>query len=131
VPSFILADPWLTITRAAVPFWTFFSVKPAVDSLDRFLDTTEPFRDAYVLPFQHGARSPGIATPADWSRVLGRHGITAHFPGMSVRRFPHDIAFMARYDTRLEKLPPARRLWSPLPLDQALRQLRAAGLSVS
>ena len=131
VPSFILADPWLTITRAAVPFWTFFSVQPAVDSLDRFLDTAEPFEDAYVLPFQHGARSPGIATPADWTRVLRRHGITAHFPGLSVRRFPHDIAFMGRYDTRLAKLSPARRLWSPLPVDQVVRQLRTAGLSVS
>ena len=35
VPSFILTDPWLTITRAAVPFWTFFSVQSALDSLDQ------------------------------------------------------------------------------------------------
>ncbi len=80
VPSFILTDPWLTITRAAVPFWTFFSVQSALDSL---------------------------------------------------AKFPHDIAFMGRYDTHLDKLSPARRIWSPLPVDRALAQLRAARLSVS
>jgi hypothetical protein len=131
VPSFILADPWLTITKAAVPFWTFFSVRPALDSLATYLETTDPFDEAYVLPFQHGVRSPGIATPADWSQVLGRHGITAHFPGLDVRKFPHDVAFMGRYDTHLKQLTPARRLWSPLPIGVAVRQLRAAGLSIT
>jgi hypothetical protein len=131
VPSFILADPWLTITKAAVPFWTFFSVRPALDSLDTFLETAEPFDEAYVLPFQHGARSPGIATPADWVRALARHGVTAQFPGLATRKFPHDIAFMGRYDTHLKQLTPARKLWSSLPIDQALDQLRTSGLSVT
>ena len=88
--------------------------------------------DQHVFqPGAHGVRSPGIATPADWSQVLGRHGITAHFPGLDVRKFPHDVAFMGRYDTHLEQLTPARRLWSPLPIDVAVRQLRAAGLSIT
>ena len=131
VPSFILADPWLTITKAAVPFWTFFSVRPALNSLATFLETAEPFDEAYVLPFQHGVSSPGIATPADWSQVLARHGTTTHFAGLSTGKFPHDIAFMGRYDAYLQQLTPARRPWSPLPIDQAIQQLRTAGLSVT
>lgn len=128
VPSFILADPWLTITKAAVPYWTFFSVQPALTGLDRFLEHTDPFDQAYVLPFQHGADSPGIATPNDWSTVLRRHGITPHFVGLRQRQFPHDIGFMGRYDDRLAELSPARQLWSPLSVAQLLRGLRDAGL---
>ena len=55
--------PMITITfhgpqapsaAVAATFRTFFSVQPALDSLDRFLETAEPFDEAYVLPFQHG-----------------------------------------------------------------------------
>ncbi|HEY5978316.1 MAG TPA: hypothetical protein VIT41_01665 [Microlunatus sp.] len=74
--------------------------------------------------------NPRIAAPADWSQVLARDGIT-YFAGLRTRRFSHAIAFMGRFDTHPERLTPTRRLWSPLPVDQALRQLRTAGLSVT
>ncbi|HEU5483688.1 MAG TPA: hypothetical protein VFU98_02185 [Microlunatus sp.] len=44
------------------------------------------------------------------------------------RAFPHDIGFMGRYDSRLEELSPARRLWSPMTVERALAQLGEAGL---
>ena len=52
LPCFLLADPWRTLTTASVPFWTFFAVQPALESLQR---TAVPGR---ALP-----RSPPDALP--------------------------------------------------------------------
>ena len=128
IPSFVLADPWLTITRAAVPYWTFFSVQPALDALTDHLAAVEPYREAFLMPFQHGADSPGIATPDDWAAVLHRHGVIPHFLRHRPDQFPHDIGFLGRYGPALAALSPARRPWTPLPIDQLLHGLAAAGL---
>lgn len=128
VPSFVLGDPWRTIDVAAVPFWTFFSVQPALQALDEHLETSPAYRDIDVLLFQHGVRSQGIADPQDWLRVVRRHGAVPRLLALDPRRFPHDIATLGRYSRALDTLPTARRAWSPLPLAQALEGLSAAGL---
>ena len=92
VPCFILADPWQTLTTTAVPFWTFFSVQPALDSLRHYLQTvTDPYREAHLMLFQHGVNSTGIARPEQWAHVLREHDIQVNFLGLNPRRFPHDI----------------------------------------
>jgi hypothetical protein len=63
VPCFILGDPWQTVCAAGVPFWIHFAVHPALKALDEYLDKAEPYRDVNVFLFEHGTRSPGIATP--------------------------------------------------------------------
>jgi hypothetical protein len=131
VPCFILGDPWLTICAAAVPFWIHFAVQPALQSLDEYLDLAEPYRDVNVFLFEHGAESPGIATPGDFQKVVRRHGAAAHFDGLDPRRFPHDIGTLDRYGRVFDQLPRARHPWSPLPVDGALRGLAAAGLSIT
>jgi hypothetical protein len=47
----------------AVPFWLHFAVQPALQALDAYLDNTEPYSDVNVFLFEHGTKSPGIATP--------------------------------------------------------------------
>ena len=87
VPSFALLDPWRTINAGIVPFWAFFSVRPAVQALDDHLAGSASYSDVYVLPFQHGVDSEGIATPAAWAATIRRHGATPHFVGLDLDRF--------------------------------------------
>jgi hypothetical protein len=76
-------------------------------------------------------KSLGIATPHDFQSVVRRHGATVHFDGLDPERFPHDIGTLGRYGRVFDQLPRARHPWSPLPVDEALRGLLAAGLSVT
>jgi hypothetical protein len=131
VPSFIMGDPWQTICAAAVPFWIFFSVQPALQSLDAYLTEAEPYAEANVFLFEHGAESPGIATPEQFAAVLRRHGTAGHFQGLDRERFPHDIGTLGRYGKVFDQLPRAEQPWSPVSVEEALRGLAATGLSVT
>ena len=130
IPSFVVGDPWRTINAAAVPFWTFFSVQPALQALQTHLHTSAPYRIIDILQFQHGVCSPGIASPAQWLATARQHGATAHLLALDPRRFPHDIASLGRYGHALAHLPPARHPWSPLDLTEAIPHLRTAGLHI-
>ncbi|HEU0127143.1 MAG TPA: hypothetical protein VFQ48_00830, partial [Pseudonocardiaceae bacterium] len=130
IPSFVVGDPWRTINAAAVPFWAFFSVQPALQALEAHLQVSAPYRVVDILQFQHGVCSEGIASPAQWLATARRHGATAHLLAVDPRRFPHDIASLGRYGRALADLPPARQPWSPLDLDEAIPGLRTAGLHI-
>jgi hypothetical protein len=125
IPSFILGDPWRTLDHGLVPFWTFFPVQEAIDSLDRHLSRAAPYSRAYVLGFQHGAKSPGVAMPDDFIRTIRRHGAEAQFLGVDPDSWPHDIAAMARYGNALDQLAFAEQPWSPMPVLDAVAALRA------
>jgi hypothetical protein len=131
VPCFVLGDPWQTICAAAVPYWLHFAVQPALRALDGYLDSAEPYRDVNMFLFEHGAESPGIARPVDFAHVVRRHGATAHFDGLDPQRFPHDIGTLGRYGRVFDQLPRAMEPWSPMTVEDALRGLAAAGISVS
>jgi hypothetical protein len=128
VPSFILGDPWRTLNAAAVPFWTFFSVQPALRALEAHLAASPPYRSVDLLLFQHGVHSAGIAYPEEWERTVARYGATPRLVGLDSSRFPHDIASLGRYGPALRDLPRARVPWSPLDVDRAVAGLRAEGV---
>jgi hypothetical protein len=100
-------------------------------SLEEYLDKAEPYRDVNVFLFEHGTDSPRIATPEEFQAAVRRHGAAAHFDGLDPGRFPHDIGTLGRYGRVFDQLPRARHAWSPLPVDDALRGLAAAGLSMT
>ncbi|HEY6686400.1 MAG TPA: hypothetical protein VI094_09365 [Propionibacteriaceae bacterium] len=131
IPCFILGDPWQTICAAAVPFWLHFAVQPALQALDAYLDNTEPYSDVNVFLFEHGTKSPGIATPEEVAEVIRRHGARAHFDGLDPERFPHDIGTLGRYGRVFDQLPRARKPWSPLGIQDALGGLADAGLFIT
>jgi hypothetical protein len=130
VPTFIVSDPWLTMITGSVPFWGFFSVQSARAALDDHLSRSDPYAVVRLLLFQHGADSPGIATPADWVATIEKYGASPDFLSLDIDKFPHDFGFLGRYGPRLARLPRARRLWSPLDVNTALTGLAAAGLEV-
>jgi hypothetical protein len=123
VPSFILGDPWRTLNAATVPYWTFFAVQPAVAALDQHLASVDRYRHVDVMMFQHGAHSPGVATPDDFLRVITRHGAEPNLIAVDPRRSPHDIGSLGRYGPELDRLPRGRLPWSPMPVRFALQNL--------
>ena len=82
-----------------------------------------PPRGYERLAVQHGVRSAGIATPDDWLRVARRHAPRARMVGLDPRRFPHDIATLARYGPSLQKLPDAQHPWTPPSIDTTVEAL--------
>lgn len=124
VPSFILGDPWATLRAAAVPYWTFFAVKSALDAFHAHLQDSSAYRAVDILLFQHGVRSLGIAEPDQWLAVARRYTPRARLLALDPRRSPHDVASLGRYAGAFKALPAARRPWSPLSLDHALEALR-------
>lgn len=126
VPSFILGDPWRTLNAAAVPYWTFFAVQPAVAALDQHLASVDRYRRVDVMMFQHGADSPGVATTDDFVRVIKRHGAEPNLIAVDPKRSPHDIASLGRYGPELDRLPRGRIPWSPMPVSYAMEHLELA-----
>lgn len=110
VPSFILGDPWATLRAAAVPYWTFFAVKPALDAFHTHLRDSAPYRAVDILLFQHGVRSLGIAEPDQRLAVARRYTPKARLLALDPRRSPHDIASLGRYAGAFKALPAARPL---------------------
>lgn len=113
-----------------MPFWTFFSVQPALRAFTEHLDAADAYRRIDILLFQHAVRSAGIATPAEWVSAARATGAEARLPGQDPRRFPHDIAFLGRYGPALATLPAARSAWTPLDAGSGLRRLNRASLEV-
>lgn len=124
IPSFVLGDPWRTLNRALVPYWTYFPVHDAVAGLDDYLARAEPFRRVYVLGFQHGVDSPGVAAPGDFRKIIRRHGAEPMMLAVRTEQWPHDIGSLARYGEALDGLAFGRRPWSPLPPDEVITAFR-------
>jgi hypothetical protein len=107
-PTFIVGDPWRTLITGSVPFWAFFSVQPALAALEDHLSRSEPYAVVRLLLFQHGADSPGIARPEDWTAAIEKYGAGRRLPRPGHRQVP------ARH--RLPRpLRPPPRLPSPRP----------------
>jgi hypothetical protein len=123
VSSFVVHDPWRTITTASVPFWTFFPVRQAAVDLAAYLDHVG-YDDIDVMLFNHGTRSRGLADVRTWQELAGRARVRGRLLGADPTAFPADFAGFGRYAKALRSLPDATRPWSPLGVDEAL-----AGLS--
>jgi hypothetical protein len=123
VSSFVVHDPWRTITTGSVPFWTFFPVQHAARDLEAYLTRTS-YDEVDVLLFSHGVRSRGLADARSWQRVADGARRRGRLLGVDARAFPADFAVFARYASALRSLPDDGPPWSPLPVDEALAGLR-------
>jgi hypothetical protein len=122
VSSFVVLDPWRTITTGSVPYWTFFPVAEAARDLCSYLDATS-YEDIAVMLFNHGVRSAGLVDAEQWQQVAARARRSGRLLGVRAGAFPADFGAFARYERCLRRLgetePPAH----PLGLHTALRGL--------
>jgi hypothetical protein len=127
VSSFIVHDPWLTITSSSVPFWTFFPVQPAAADLASYLDETS-YEEIDIMLFSHGTRSRGLADIPTWKQLAARAGRRGRLLGVDEAAFPADFAVFARYSKALRTLPGAETPANPLdriPILDAIDALKA------
>lgn len=125
VSSFVVHDPWRTITTGSVPYWTFFPVQRAAADLAAHLDDHE-YDDIDIMLFSHGTVSRGLADARTWQQLADRARRRGRLLGVDASAFPADFGTFARYAAALRSLPDATRPWSPLPVDEALAGLAAA-----
>ena len=122
VSSFVVHDPWRTITTASVPFWTFFPVRRAADDLASYLYGAV-YDDIDVMLFNHGTESVGLVSAAAWQQLADRAHSRGRLLGLDPTAYPADFSTFARYTRELRKLPQSPRTWSPLPVHEALAGL--------
>jgi hypothetical protein len=126
VSSFIVHDPWRTITTRSVPYWTFFPTVPAAEALAAYLDSHE-FEEIDILLFSHGVVSQGLAEAARWEKLAGRARRHGRLLAVHRAAFPADFATFARYSDALRRLPRARPPGAPMSPGAALRGLGQSG----
>jgi hypothetical protein len=130
VSSFIVHDPWRTITSGSVPFWTFFPVRRAAADLAAYLDRAS-YDDIDIMLFSHGVSSRGLADARTWQQLADRARVRGRLLGVDPAAFPADFTVFARYSKALRSLPEATRPWVPMAIDEALSGLnRAPGVTV-
>jgi hypothetical protein len=123
VSSFIVHDPWRTITSGSVPFWTFFPVRSAAADLAAYLDTTT-YDDVDIMLFSHGVHSRGLADARTWQQLADRARRQGRLLGTDPSTFPADFPVFARHTRALRSLPDAVTPWRPMPVADALTSLR-------
>jgi hypothetical protein len=124
VSSFIVHDPWRTITTASVPFWTFFPVSSAAADLGRYLDGAS-YDDIDVMLFSHGVHSRGLADAATWQGLADGARHDGRLLGTDPAAFPADFGVFVRYTKALRSLPAADVPWRPMRVEDALTGLNA------
>ena len=122
VSSFIVHDPWRTISTGSVPFWTFFPVAEAADDLAGHLDTSS-YDDIDIMLFSHGVSSRGLADARAWQRLADRAIRRGRLLGTDASSFPADFPVFVRYTHALRSLPETSRPWRPMSVDAALTDL--------
>lgn len=125
VSSFVVHDPWRTITTGSVPFWTFFPVQDAAQDLSDYLERTS-YDEVDVMLFSHGALSRGLADAATWQRIADKARRRGRLLGVDAKAFPADFPVFARYTSALRSLPDSGLPASVLDVQEALAGLRAA-----
>jgi len=124
VSSFIVHDPWRTLTSGSVPFWTFFPVEEAASDLAAYLDTAT-YDDVDVMLFSHGVRSRGLADARTWQQLADRARRRGRMLGTDPSAFPADFTVFARYTRAMRSLPDATTPWRPMSVEEAIAGLTA------
>ncbi|MDT0276110.1 hypothetical protein [Blastococcus goldschmidtiae] len=125
VSSFIVHDPWRTLTTASVPFWTFFPVRSAAADLAEYLDRAT-YEDVDILLFSNGVPSRGQVDARSWEALAARARRRGRLLGVDADAFPADFTAFVRYTSALRSLPTAAASWSPLGVADILTGLGAA-----
>lgn len=124
VSSFVVHDPWRTITTGSVPFWTYFPVQESADALRAYLDRTT-YDEIDVMLFSHGVESRGLATAEAWQRLADRARRRGRLLGVDASAFPADFPTFVRYSRELRSLPEVDAVGPPMSVSDALAGLAA------
>ena len=128
VESFIVMEPFWTVRTGSVPFWMVFNKLPSAETLESYLDATDPFDEIYMMLFSHGVESIGLTPLERWRRILQRARKNSSFVGVDERAYPRDFAVFVRYYFDLQrKIRPRYPIPAPVTLSQFDKFISAHG----
>jgi hypothetical protein len=116
VGCFLLMEPYWTLRSASVPFWMKFNTEVSAQALEQYLESSPTFRHIDLLLFQHGVRSAGLVSAADWRQLLSRASQSARFVALRPERYPSSTSTYIRYIDSLRRTEPKFPLPQPLSL---------------
>jgi hypothetical protein len=120
VESFIVMEPYGSVRTGSVPFWMVFNKQPSAQTLETYLDASDPFDEIYMMLFSHGVESIGLTPIEHWRRILLRARKEGAFIGVDERAYPRDFAVFVRYHFELRRKIHSRY---PMPPPLSLNQL--------
>lgn len=129
VDSFLLNDPYTTLSLRAVPLWLLFGVEPSAALLERYLEQHLGFEEVDLMLFSHGTEGVGLATIARWKEALEKAHCRTRLVGVDASRYPRDFAVFSRYAKHLARLGPRYARPDPMTctyFEQALAREGAA-----
>jgi hypothetical protein len=127
VESFILLEPWLTLSRGATPFWMVFNKEPSLAAVEGYLDSADPFDEIYLTLFSHGVDSVGLPSIERWATVFSRARRSGRFVGVDPKAFPRDFAVFLHFHRDLAAIGAKSPMPPPLTLAQLDAFLAGAG----
>lgn len=122
--SFILMEPWWVLQTGCIPFWMVFNMEPSAEALERYIETSGPFDEIYVMLFSHGVHSKGLALIDRWESILKRARKRGDFMGVARAKFPRDFGSFVRYHTAMKKMPVRYSIPDSLSLSELEEFLR-------
>jgi hypothetical protein len=127
VESFVLLEPWLTLSTGATPFWMVFNKEPSLAAVEQYIRSADPFDEIYLTLFSHGVDSVGLPSIDRWATVLGRAHRSGRFVGVDPSAFPRDFAVFLRFHRDLASIATRYTMPEPLTLAQLDASLARTG----
>jgi hypothetical protein len=121
-----LVDPGQTTAKGLVPYWCENATAAAVSGAELWLATSRPFAVVHALPEPPGAAWSRVGPAGQWESVAmfaTRCGVVD--PTIK-RAYPDRILGPRHASAALRAIPSARPAPSRLPVETALRGIRAA-----
>ncbi len=116
--SFALLEPTWTLRSASIPYWIPFNTDTCADTLEDYLERSEPYDQIRLNLISNGIRAPGQAPIQRWRSLLQHARDDGTFQGTLPDKHPIDLATYVDYHEALpDQLPhggmPPNRLRLP------------------
>ncbi|MBR9998947.1 MAG: hypothetical protein KFF73_08250 [Cyclobacteriaceae bacterium] len=108
VESFNIHSPSLVMKTSSIPFWLFFNTNPAAQSIENYLNETDPYDEILMMILSHGHESVGGVGIERWRSILSAARKKGLFVGVDSKSYPLDLGIYAHFKTDLKKLIPDR-----------------------
>jgi hypothetical protein len=108
IENFIQMEPRWVLRTGSVPFWAKFSTEPNLEVMERYLDSTDPYDDIFLMLFPYGIESVGFVPIERWRELLRRARRHGDFLGVDTSKWPADFASLKRYHEDLKRKISAR-----------------------
>ncbi len=120
--SFLLLDPFWTFRTGSVPFWMKFNTEASANWLEKYLNTSDPYDEIFLMLYAQGVDSAGLPPAGRWKRILARAAKRGELLGTDRKRATPDFGTFIRHYLDLKNRIPARY---PIPGVLSIKMLES------